>query len=115
MIDFACKQFKIEEVVKCALGLRTAEFKVLMHFSSHPDEAMSAERVAKSSNLNITTVQRAVKKLYEKQILIRKQENLQGGGYLFLYTLSDSKIVRKSVIRIIGNWRSNVDKALRQW
>ncbi len=31
-MDFACKEFKIEDVIKCALNLTKADLNVMRHF-----------------------------------------------------------------------------------
>ena len=84
MIDFACKTFSLEEVIKCGLGLTRADYKLLLYFIDNKDWLTTAD-ISKELSLNLSTVQRGVKRLYEKEVLLRSQENLDNGGYLFLY------------------------------
>ena len=76
MIDFACKRFKLSEIIKCGLGLTRAEYKVLEYFIDHED-LFSTEQLAENIGLNLSTIQRTVKKLFEKDLLTRNQNNLK--------------------------------------
>ena len=88
MIDFACKQFNIDEVIKCGLGLTRSEFRMLDYLVGHFGHAYESQELAKELGLDKTTVQRALKKLHEKEVVTRKQRNLDGGGYVFFYEIT---------------------------
>lgn len=115
MIDFACKQFKIEEVIKCGLGLTKADYKILEFFIDNLDQYFTTEELAKHLKLNLTTIQRAVKKLFEKNLIDRRQENLSGGGYMFYYKLSNKNKVRKALTNIVNSWSEKVKSELNKW
>lgn len=115
MIDFACKQFHLNDVVKCALGLRKADLKLLLHLLDLEEKWLPTEEIAQKTKLDLSTVQRAVKRLHEKGILLRTQENLDGGGYLFLYKTSERNHIRKVILGIIDGWRSKVSLELQKW
>ncbi|NCN86639.1 MarR family transcriptional regulator, partial [archaeon] len=42
MIDFACKKFDIEEVIKCSLALSKSDFRILK-FLMQNDDSFSTE------------------------------------------------------------------------
>ena len=65
MIDFACRRFDLRDIIKCGLGLTRAEFKIMEYFLSHKREC-NTSTISKNLSLNLTTVQKAVKKLNEK-------------------------------------------------
>ena len=115
MIDFACKEFKLSEIIKCALGLRKADLAVLSFFLEHTDSWHSAEDVAKKLRLNVTTVQRASKKLFEKDIIHRQQENLTGGGYVYSYKLKNKTHIRMVIMSIVERWKKKVADELEKW
>ena len=88
MIDFACKKFEMNEVIKCTLGLTKSEYKLMDFFLEKEDKWVSTSKLSNLFELNITTIQRAVKTLYEKDILDRRQDNLEQGGYEYYYKIS---------------------------
>ncbi|WP_406657552.1 MarR family transcriptional regulator [Methanolobus sp. ZRKC2] len=115
MIDFACKEFEIEAVIKCGLNLTKADLQVLKHFLQFGQNWLNTEHIADELGLNLSTVQRSVKKLYERNILIRSQNNMDGGGYFFVYKIRSKKEIRELIMEIVNSWVKRVDSELQAW
>lgn len=115
MIDFACKRFVIDDIVKCAFGLTRSEFEVFKLLADSPEEEFVSSLIAKKLSLDISTVQRALKKLYDQDVLFRGQSNFTGGGYEYSYTLKNTDYVRKKIHSILKNWLNRVDDELTTW
>ncbi|MBT7902801.1 MarR family transcriptional regulator [Candidatus Woesearchaeota archaeon] len=115
MIDFACKQFKLEEVIKCGLGLSKADYKLLEFLLQQYDEWFTTDDLAKRMKLNLSTIQRSVKKLSEKQVIKRSQNNLDGGGYMYVYQIKDKDQIRELMMNIVTAWVKRVDDELKKW
>jgi len=115
MIDFACKRFNIDEIVKCGLGLSKSDYKLLMHMLKNERHPQTTEHFAKRLSVNLTTIQRSVKKLHEKGVLKRTQQNLDGGGYVFLYQIKDRKQVAQIILTIVHGWTKRVESELETW
>lgn len=115
MIDFACKQFSLDEVLKCSLGLSKADFGVFKFLVENDDDVFTTEKISKKLGLNLSTVQRAVKKLFEKQLLKRYQVNLDNGGYVFQYQIKPKKEIREVVMGIVSSWSHTFESALNKW
>jgi predicted transcriptional regulator len=114
MIDFACKQFDLKEIIKCALGLTKYELHIFEHFLLNNQECTTLS-ISKKLNFNLTTIQKAVKKLYEKGILKRHQKNIPSGGYIYTYECTSKAEVRQIIKEVIKNWAINVEKNIDQW
>ncbi len=114
-IDFACRQFKLNEIIKCSLGLSKADLRVFSLIIENPEKEYTAEEIAKQLNMNLSTAQRAVKKLHEKEILIRYQKNLKPGGYVFYYKSRPKKAISKKIMQIIKKWLEAVEKKFCSW
>lgn len=115
MIDFACKSFQLDDVIKCGLGLTKADFKLMDFMMKNDDEWYTTEHLAKDLGLNLSTIQRSVKKLSEKKIISRKQNNIDGGGYFFIYQIRSKPEIRIVITEIINNWSSTVKEAIEKW
>jgi predicted transcriptional regulator len=113
MIDFACKQFNLDEVIKCALGLSKADLKILKHIMKKKEEGTRSEEIAKELKLDLTTVQRGVKKLSDKGVIFRSQENLDSGGYVFVYQIKSKKRINDLIMSIVNNWSNKVENELK--
>jgi len=114
MIDFTCKNFNLEEVIKCSMGLSKSEFKLLKFFLKK-NKNFNTEELCAKLRLDKSTIQRGVKKLYEKKLLIRKQVNQSGGGYLFLYTIEDKTKIRNIILKAVDGWIKIFHKRITKW
>lgn len=115
MVDFACKEFQIEAVIKCGLNLTKAELLVLKYMLKHNTRWFTAEQIATDLSLDISTVQRSAKKLTEKKVLQKSQNNLEGGGYFFVYRIKSKREIRELIMQIIHSWVDRVEKELIVW
>jgi predicted transcriptional regulator len=115
MIDFACKEFSLEEVIKCGLGLSKGDFIVFSFLMKNHDKLFTTGEIEAKLDLDLTSVQRGVKKLHGAGILERQQVNLSGGGYAFKYKLKSKKEVERIVLAVIDNWVDTVKKEFRRW
>ena len=115
MIDFACRSFDIDEVVKCSLSLSKAEFKLLDFFIKNSDKNFSTEELSEKLHLDKSTIQRGVKKLHKKELLFRTQLNQSVGGYLFKYRIKNKDELIKKILGIIDYWNERVKSELKKW
>jgi len=115
MIDFACKHFDIDEIIKCGLGLTKAEMRLLHGFLAEGPNVLTTATLAKKNNLDLSTVQKGVKKLYEKGVLVRSQRNSSVGGYVYVYALKPKKEIRATIKEIIRAWEHKVEAAIDRW
>jgi predicted transcriptional regulator len=53
--------------------------------------------------------------LNEKKIVIRGQNNLSGGGYVYIYRINDKVIIRNKIMDIIKEWAKKVEYELDRW
>ena len=114
MIDFACKKFDLEEVIKCSLGLSKSEFR-LLKFLIDKNKEFTTEDLSKKLNLDKSTIQRAVKKMHEGGPIRRGQINQSVGGYVFLYRIKDKKEIREIVSKIVEGWVKVFHEKIRNW
>lgn len=114
MIDFACKKFEIENIVKCSLGLTKSDFKILKLLIENPTLTFQTLDISKKLEMDLSTVQRGVKRLREKGLLVRGQTNLPN-GYVFEYKIKSKKTVKDMVSEIILEWTKRVEKEICSW
>ncbi len=114
MIDFACKKFDLEEVIKCSLGLSKSEFRLLKFLVEH-EKQFTTEELAKELKLDKSTIQRSVKKMHGKGLLTRGQINQTVGGYVFLYRIKDKNNIRKIVLGTVEGWVGVFREKIGKW
>lgn len=115
MIDFACKQFNLKDIIKCGLGLTKAEYTLFECLVKERENWVTTEELSKKLELNLSTIQRGVKKLHDKKIIRRMQNNLESGGYIYIYKANNKKEIRKLIMVIINSWMVRVEKELDIW
>lgn len=115
MIDFACKRFKLDEVIRCGLGITKADYDVMKMMLRKNNAWLSTHELLQQSQFNLSTIQRAVKKLHDKGIIERRQDNLEGGGYVYLYKVRSKKEIKEIVMNIVNNWAKTVQSAFDRW
>lgn len=115
MIDFACKEFNVEDVIKCALNLTKSDLKVMKYFLNGIDQWVDTESLSRVLDLDISTVQRSVKKLHEKNILQRSQQNLDGGGYIFRYKTNSRTKIKNIIMNVVNSWAERLGQELDKW
>lgn len=114
MIQFACKTIQVKDVIKCSLGLTKAEVILFEHFIKS-DCFCTTGDLSKQLDLDLSTIQRGVKKLYDQNVLQRKQTNVSGGGYYFSYAAKSKSEIKKILLEIINTWMGKVDDSLDAW
>lgn len=115
MFDFACKKFEIRDVIKCGLGLTKSDFKIMEYLIQNDDDSFTSEELSKKLKLNLSTIQRGVKKLHESNIVIRKQTNLELGGFQYSYQIKYKHELRKIIMKVVNNWVKRVETDLEKW
>jgi predicted transcriptional regulator len=114
MIDFACKKFELNSVVKCGLNLSKSDFSVIKFLMEKKGKYNSKE-LSRKLSLELSTIQRSLKNLTEKKLIIRSQTNLKYGGYVFKYEINDKRIIKKIIREIVHGWVEKVDRGLEKW
>ena len=115
MINFACKRFDVDEIIKCGLGLTKSELSLFYFLVKNSEKEYTTEELAQETKLNITTIQKAVKKLAQQEILNRYQVNLSSGGYQYTYACATKKKIRLILKNIIRNWSQKVEDSIETW
>lgn len=113
-INFACKQFPIDQVLRCSFSLSNAELFVLKQLLKSQKYCAVAD-IAKTLKKDRTTVQRSLQSLYRKGLLDRHQANLGKGGYYFTYSAKPKGFIKKRVDEYFKHFETVVYSELEKW
>jgi predicted transcriptional regulator len=114
-MEFACKNFNIEEVIRCSLRLTKSDYKILKLLMENSNKKLDTNYIASKLNIDLSTVQRSLKKMNERKLVRRSQINLEKGGYSFIYCICDKEEIRYSVKKIIYNWVDKFNSEIERW
>ncbi|MBR9693192.1 MarR family transcriptional regulator [Candidatus Woesearchaeota archaeon] len=112
-LNFACKKFPIDQVLRCSFGLSNPEFRILKVLLSKGEK--SVEDVAEILGKDRTTVQRSMKTLVAKGLVKRRQYNLDNGGYQYHYLPQDKAIVKERIQQHFESFAKNVRDEIESW
>ncbi len=114
MISFACKQIELKDLIKCSFDLNKTDYNLFIYLLTSK-ENLTTNEIAKEIGLDRTSVQKSIKRLVEKTLVIRNQENLSGGGYIFSYIIKDKSLIKNQVMDMISAWNKKVRLEIEKW
>ncbi|RQD86029.1 MarR family transcriptional regulator [Methanosalsum natronophilum] len=115
MVDFACKTVELDEVVKCSLNLTKADLRVLKYLLDCDKEYLTADLLSKSLGFDLSTIQKSVKKLHERGVVTRSQNNLDSGGYVFVYKIKPKNDIKETIMFSVTAWVELLEEELGKW
>jgi len=114
MISFACMKIELKNLIKCSFELNKTDYDIFIFLISK-EKSMNANEIAGQIGLDRTTVQKSIKRLTEKELVLRIQKNLAKGGYIFVYSIKDKKLIKERMSEIVKKWHDNVQKEISRW
>ncbi len=113
-INFVCRVIKFEDILRCSFGLNKTEIAI-MKFLLEEKEELTIEEIMKKIKRDRTTIQRGVKRLFEKELIKRRQINLDKGGYVFIYSSKPKQELKDKVFKIFESFKESVSKEIQKW
>ena len=114
MISFACKKLDIKDLIMCSFDMNKTDYKLFM-FLVDKDDFMTTNEIGIAMGLDRSSIQKSIKRLVEKDLVMRSQENLDGGGYLFTYRVKDKELIKRQILDMINSWNNLVTSELNRW
>jgi predicted transcriptional regulator len=114
MISFACKKIEIKDIVTCSFELNKTDYNLLV-FLLKQKGYMTINDIANDIGLDRTSIQKSMKRLMEKSLVARSQENLEGGGYIFSYMIKDKEKIKKDILEMVNTWNKLVKNEIERW
>jgi predicted transcriptional regulator len=113
MAKLVCKNLTSQELIQCTFNLTKTELKIFL-FLLKNKRSVPSTNIAEDLGVDRTTIQKSMKGLLDKDIVLRKQLNLDSGGYVFLYSVKNKDELREQMRKIIKTWAENTEKQLEQ-
>ncbi|MBU1201998.1 MAG: hypothetical protein KJ583_04915 [Nanoarchaeota archaeon] len=114
MISFACKKIELKDLIKCSFDLNKTDY-VVFNFLMKKNKEFSVEKIAKALVFERSSVQKAIQKLVFRNLVLRRQVNLEQGGYKFFYSINDREEIKRRIQEIIDGWHRKVKEAIKDW
>ena len=114
-MEFACKKIDVQDIIACSLGLKKSEYKIFETLLANKDNHMTLKDMSKKLDLDRTTLQKVLKRFTENELVERFQENLDSGGYIFVYKIKDKAILKKRINKAIDGWYDTAKQSVEKW
>jgi predicted transcriptional regulator len=112
-MEFACKKIDVQDIIACSLGLKKSEYKVFEALLK--SDHVTLKELSKQLELDRTTLQKVLKHFVNNDLVLRYQENLDNGGYVFVYKIKDKSILKKRINSAIDKWYDTAKHAIDKW
>lgn len=103
-MDFACQEIDVTQVLKCSFALSKAGCSVLKEFLKQPNRVWRSDELAEITGHDLATIQRTLKHLFEREVLIRRQQNREAGGYEYVYELKEEQELITLIKSTLDEW-----------
>jgi len=113
MVTFACKKIPQEDLIRCSFDIRKTPYKLLVYLMKQKS-SLRASEIAEGMGLERSSVQKALGKLLEKDLIVRSQKNLEKGGYIYFYRTKNKQEIKQRMKDIINNWYENTKKEIER-
>jgi predicted transcriptional regulator len=113
-ISFACQQIDFKDLLRCSFDLNKTEYRLFMYLLDQ-EESLSVSAIGEATGKDRTTVQKAMKKLIEQNIVHKHQVNLEQGGYTFVYAIKDKEFLRRRMLSVVEHWYNQVMVEINKW
>ena len=112
-MEFACKKIDVQDIIACSLGLKKSEYKIFEELLQ--SDNVTLKELSKKLSLDRTTLQKVLKRFVDNELVERFQENLDNGGYIFIYQIKDKVILKKRIHTAIDKWYDTAKIAIDKW
>lgn len=114
VLNFVCRVVTLEQVLRCSFSLNKTEIAILKYLLEKKEE-LTIEEIMKKIKKDRTTIQRGVKRLFEQDLIKRRQINLAKGGYVFVYSPKSKRELKEKVYKIFESFKESVGKEIQKW
>lgn len=94
------------DLICCAFGLRNTETRI--YFELLFSGSMSVEQLSSVVGKERSVIQRALKRLLKKGLVLREktqaEHHLEQGGYLFEYSAVSDDVVKEQILHRLDSW-----------
>ncbi len=114
MISFACREIELKDLIKCSFDMTKTDYTVF-EFLMRNDKSFSISNIASKLRLERSSVQKAIQNLVLRELIERRQLNLDQGGYKFYYSVRNKDEIKARIDEIIDGWHKKVKEAIKKW
>lgn len=111
MINFACKTFSVNQVLKCSFNLNQTELNILKELIKKESNTNNLSEILKKHK---SVIQRGITKLLKNKLITRRQVNLKK-GYEYCYKTISKEELKNKANNYFKQFTETVNRTINEW
>lgn len=112
-VDFTCKKVSLKDLVQCNYNLNDSEYLIFAELMKS-GSGLSVKELVDRVQKDRTTVQKILTKLLKRNLLMKRQMNLDR-GFMFVYFSKNKDEIIKEIEENVSNYFNNIKTSLEKW
>jgi predicted transcriptional regulator len=114
MINFACKRFDLKEVIRCSFNTTKKELEIMLYLIENFNKEFTAKEISEYFKIGLSTSQKAIKNLNKKELVQRRQKNIDKGGYVFVYYIKEKSFLKQKILETMNRLTKEIENEIRR-
>jgi predicted transcriptional regulator len=112
-IDFTCKKVTLKDLVQCNYNLNESEYLIFAEIIKSK-KGLSVKELVEKIEKDRTTVQKILTKLLKRQLLVKRQINLDR-GFMFVYFSKNKDEIVDEIELNVESYFAKIKESLAKW
>lgn len=112
-IDFTCKKISLKDLIQCNYNLNDSEYAIFSQLIKSK-RGLSVKELVEKVEKDRTTVQKILTKLLKRNLLMKRQMNLDR-GFMFVYFSKNRDEIIKEIELNVESYFQAIKENLDKW
>jgi predicted transcriptional regulator len=112
-IDFTCRKITLKDLVQCNYNLNDSEYLIFSQLIMSKS-GLSVKEIVDKVQKDRTTVQKILTKLLKRNLLMKRQMNLDR-GFMFVYFSKNKEEMVKEIEENVEKYFDSIKESLDKW
>jgi len=112
-IDFTCKKVSLKDLIQCNYNLNDSEYAIFSQLIKSK-RGLSVKELVEKVEKDRTTVQKILTKLLNRNLLMKRQMNLDR-GFMFVYFSKNRDEIISEIEVNVENYFQTIKENLEKW
>lgn len=112
-IDFTCKKISLKDLIQCNYNLNESEYAIFSQLIKSK-RGLSVKELVEKINKDRTTVQKILTKLINRNLLMKRQMNLDR-GFMFVYFSKNRDEIVNEIETNVNSYFLLIKENLNKW
>lgn len=112
-VDFTCKKVSLKDLVQCNYNLNESEYHVFAEIIKSK-KGLSVKEIVDKVQKDRTTIQKILTKLLKRNLLMKRQINLDR-GFMFVYFSKNKEEIIAEIELNVEEYIKRIKESIESW